>query len=406
MASVVERIAAFNADRDPHLLVRKYDRLQLSPFDFFRGTNHLFQEDWPSQHPLDEAPLAWGCGDLHLENFGTYKGDNRLTYFDLNDFDDALLAPASHDIVRFLCSLLVAGRALTLGQRHTLALATAFLDAYVATLAGGKAMWVERSTARGMVADLLARADGRSRIELLDERTRRRRVRRGWRRRVRLDGRRHVAADPAEVEAVTEAVEAFGSAHEEPRFFHVVDVARRIAGCASLGLARYVVLVRGRKHPHGNFLLDVKRAGAPAAQAWSRWPQPRWSHEADRICTVQAMTQAVSPAILAPIVIRGRSYVLRELQPTEDRLDVAAWRGKLSRLEKVVQTMGRLAAWAQLRASGRRGAAPADALVAFAHAEGWRRQALGYARAYTEHVVRDWTEFREAAADGALALPS
>src|ERR1043165_3922894 len=87
--SVAERVLAFNRDRPPELLARKLEAMRKDPFVFFRGTAHLFWEDWASlAHPaLDDAPLAWCCGDLPLENFGSYRGDNRLTYFDINDFD-------------------------------------------------------------------------------------------------------------------------------------------------------------------------------------------------------------------------------------------------------------------------------------------------------------------------------
>ena len=51
---------------------------------------------------------------MHLENFGSFKGDNRLAYFDLNDFDEGILAPASWDIARMLTSLRVAAPTLGL----------------------------------------------------------------------------------------------------------------------------------------------------------------------------------------------------------------------------------------------------------------------------------------------------
>src|SRR5262245_12783293 len=89
-------VDAFNRDRIPELVERKYAKMARDAFVFFRGTAHLFWEDWPSAaQGLDDAPLAWSCGDLHLENFGSYRGDNGLSYFDLNDFDDASLAPAT-----------------------------------------------------------------------------------------------------------------------------------------------------------------------------------------------------------------------------------------------------------------------------------------------------------------------
>ena len=85
----IERIRSFNDEREPERLRIKFDKMAADPFSFFRGTCHLFYADWPKHTPLDEAPAAWLCGDLHLENFGSYKGDNRLTYFDINDFDEA-----------------------------------------------------------------------------------------------------------------------------------------------------------------------------------------------------------------------------------------------------------------------------------------------------------------------------
>ena len=106
--SVAERIRRFNAGRDPERLRLKYKAMHKDPFAFLRGTCHLFYEDWPARSPLNDAPLAWICGDLHLENFGTFKGDNGLEYFDLNDFDEAILAPCTWDITRLVTDKIVA----------------------------------------------------------------------------------------------------------------------------------------------------------------------------------------------------------------------------------------------------------------------------------------------------------
>ena len=112
---VAERIAAFNAGRDPRRLERKYRAMRLDPFVFFRGTAHLYWEDWARRaERLPKSPTVWACGDLHLENFGSYLGDNRLVYFDLNDFDEAAMAPAIADLTRLLASLRLAGGALRL----------------------------------------------------------------------------------------------------------------------------------------------------------------------------------------------------------------------------------------------------------------------------------------------------
>jgi Uncharacterized protein conserved in bacteria (DUF2252) len=88
------------------------------------------------------------------------------------------------------------------------------------------------------------------------------------------------------------------------------------------------------------------------------------------------------------------SYVLRELQPTEDRLALAHWNGKLSRLRKVVITMGETLAWAQLRSASRQGAADLDTLVAFGRSHAWREPVLEYARLYANKTIRYWREFK------------
>src|SRR6266446_3731117 len=106
----------------------KYQRMLANSFAFFRGTCHLFYEDWPAESPLNSAPPAWICGDLHLENFGTYKGDNRLAYSDTNDFDEACLAPATWDLVRFLANLIVAGKVLGMDGNTVNNLMRVFLD--------------------------------------------------------------------------------------------------------------------------------------------------------------------------------------------------------------------------------------------------------------------------------------
>ena len=81
--------------------------MRSSPFVFLRATCHLFYRRLPDLPLFADAPAVWSCGDLHLQNFGSYKGDNRLVYFDLNDFDEGVLAPASWDLVRFLTSVRV-----------------------------------------------------------------------------------------------------------------------------------------------------------------------------------------------------------------------------------------------------------------------------------------------------------
>src|ERR1700754_116155 len=127
---VVQEIQAFNAGRDPERLQLKYRAMRASPFAFLRGTCHLFYKQLPRGGAFKAAPSVWVCGDLHLENFGSYKGDNRLAYFDINDFDESALAPASWDLVRLLASVQVGAATLQVGEEKAQRLCRSFVDAY------------------------------------------------------------------------------------------------------------------------------------------------------------------------------------------------------------------------------------------------------------------------------------
>ena len=254
MPNVVKTIRGFNAGRDPERLAMKYANLRASPFVFLRGTCHLFYDRLSAGALFSKAPAAWLCGDAHLENFGSYKGDNRLVYFDLNDFDEAALAPVTWELVRFLSSILVAGEGLCQSTADAEVLCRTFLDSYAATLTLGKARWVERDTAGGLVKELLDTLKARTRPAFLDRRS----DRKSRRRLIRCDGKHALQATDAQRERVTKLIGTFAASQENPDFFKVLDVARRIAGTGSLGLERYIVLIEGKGSPDANFLLDLK----------------------------------------------------------------------------------------------------------------------------------------------------
>ena len=116
--AAVRQIQIFNAGREPERLAMKYRAMRASTFAFLRGSCHLFYDRLPRGGVFKSAPAVWVCGDLHLENFGSYKGDNRQVYFDVNDFDESALAPASWDLVRFLTSLQVGLDGMEIGRAH------------------------------------------------------------------------------------------------------------------------------------------------------------------------------------------------------------------------------------------------------------------------------------------------
>ena len=392
-ADPLRAIEAFNRGRLPALLALKYRKMAATPFGYFRGTNHLFHADWPGGAWLERMPAVWLNGDLHLENFGTYRGDNRLVYFDIGDFDDGCLGPVGRDLLRFLAGLFLAARELDLGRSDG-RLARIFIAGYRAALSGGKARWIERRTATGLIGMLLKDLERRTQADLLLRRT----VMKKNGRRLRGDTGKALKLPAAERTRVEAFLERFARNRADPEFFGVLDVAQRVAGIGTLGLPRYVVLIRGSGRPDGAVLVDLKCQHGSTLMPRLRQRQPRFASEADRVVQIENRMQAVDPAFLTAVKIGGRSFTLRELQPSADKLDLAAAQPDAAELEAVVWSMGELTAWAQLRSAGRDGAAGVETLMAFAgNAAGNNdvfRRLVDLSRDWSKRIHADWRGFR------------
>ena len=355
-----------------------------------RGTCHIFYQDWPaSDKQLNAAPLGWISGDLHLENLGCYKGENRLVYFDLNDFDEAILAPSTWELGRWLTSIIVASSSLQIPKEDARRLCQLGLSSYSNALMNGKAKWLERETAKGMIRDLLNPLALRNRKTFLDSRTK---IRNG-KRIIRVDGKRALALEDQEKADVISFVKEYAKQQPNPAFYKPLDAARRIAGTGSLGIERYAILVEGHGSPDSNYLIDLKEAIPSALKPYAKYRQPKWESEAHRVVSVQRRAQAVSPAFLAAVTFQNRPFVLKGLQPTSDRLALEKWNGKIKRLELVIQSMGEVVAWSHLRSGGRSGAAIADEWIKFGSNRDWQSPILAYAKQYAAQIEADWKKY-------------
>ena len=399
MSNVVERIKTFNSDRDPQLVQLKYQEIQTDVFAFYRGTCHLFYEDWPADTPLNEAPPTWICGDLHLENFGSYKGDNRLVYFNINDFDEAALAPCTWDLARFLTCLFVSAQTLRINEAKAFKLSKYFLDVYTQALAKARVRPVDEHNTVGLARELLFQLKKRPRKDFLDKRT----ALSGKVRKLILKDKQTEPTTEAERAEVTAVMDKWGAKQQYPQMFTVLDVAHRIAGIGSLGVERYVLLVEGKGSPDRNYLLDLKAEATSSLQPYLQLPQPQWANQADRAVTIQHWIQGIPPALLAPVELEGKFYVLREMQPIEDKVNAQLVYGKLHRLEQLVGTIAKVIAWGQLRSAGHQGAAAAYELMDFAQKPGWHKPLLRYAHAYAAQVNADYREFSVAYKSGELS---
>jgi uncharacterized protein (DUF2252 family) len=128
--SIADFFTRYDAGRRPELLPLRYYRMQGDAFAFFRGSAPLFYQEFGRAVLLRNSPVAWLCGDAHVENFGSYRGGNGLVYFDANDFDEAVRGPLLWDVARLVVSLLLAGTYLGLSPAQRKAAARTALSAY------------------------------------------------------------------------------------------------------------------------------------------------------------------------------------------------------------------------------------------------------------------------------------
>ncbi|MFO1040672.1 MAG: DUF2252 family protein [Planctomycetaceae bacterium] len=108
-----------------------------SAFPFFRGTYYRWAEGWPELCPeVSKAPAVLGVGDLHVENFGTWRDQDGRLVWGINDFDEADDLSFTNDLVRLAASAIVgaSGAEFGLSPKKT---CRAILSGYVVQLERG-----------------------------------------------------------------------------------------------------------------------------------------------------------------------------------------------------------------------------------------------------------------------------
>ena len=389
MDSVYERIAAFNKDRLPEMVKIKFEGMAENVYRFFRGTCHLFYEDFCKAEHIPVSPLTWICGDLHLENYGSYKGDNRLAYFDLNDFDEAVLAPCLWEVARMVTSIFVAFDELKVKPGEALEMAKLFLNKYALRLATGKAISIDPRTADGIVCTFLTRADERRQKELLDKLTVEKKHKLAL-----LTDERHFTIDKKLKKELIQFVDNWVQKSTVASYgFKSIDCVFRIAGTGSIGVRRYMFLLKSSKKKNKYLLLDMKQAVESSVKPYLDIKQPEWQNEATRVIQVKQRMQNVSPALLGVTVFKNDSYILQELQPVEDRINFELIKDRYDDVSLVIEDMALLAASSQLRSSGRQGSDIADKLIEFGQNDKWHEAVLAYAKQYAGQVKKDYNEY-------------
>src|SRR5882762_5781868 len=79
----------------------KHAAMAEAPFPLLRATFYRWMQLW-QEHAgnLDAAPKVLAVGDLHVENFGTWRDAEGRLIWGINDFDEAHPLPFTIDLVR------------------------------------------------------------------------------------------------------------------------------------------------------------------------------------------------------------------------------------------------------------------------------------------------------------------
>ena len=93
----------------PADLRRKHEAMAQDLFPFFRATFYRWMQLWP-EVCADEAraPQVLAVGDLHVENFGTWRDIEGRLVWGINDFDEVYELPYTIDLVRLAASAHIA----------------------------------------------------------------------------------------------------------------------------------------------------------------------------------------------------------------------------------------------------------------------------------------------------------
>lgn len=101
-----KRITLLPAD-----LEHKHAAMAADVFPFLRATFYRWMQFWPQICPDENrAPKVLAVGDLHVENFGTWRDVEGRLVWGINDFDEAYDLPYTIDLVRLSASAHIAIR--------------------------------------------------------------------------------------------------------------------------------------------------------------------------------------------------------------------------------------------------------------------------------------------------------
>jgi uncharacterized protein (DUF2252 family) len=258
-----------------------------NPFSFFRATFYRWAQLWPDLCPeLTRARPVLAVGDLHVENFGTWRDAEGRLVWGVNDFDEVVRLPYTQDLVRLAtsASLAAAEAELSLSVRRA---CDSIVEGYGESLRAGGGAAVLSEHYRWL-RDLAI-------VRLKDQRP-------FWQRLEALPSA--AARDHAHVQRLLKA--------QLPARARNVRIVHRQAGAGSLGRLRLVSLAEW----WGGMIAREAKPLAPSAWLWGRKLRLRPPRYAELL--------ARAVRVPDPFLRVHGPWLLRRLAPDGSRIELAS----------------------------------------------------------------------------------
>ncbi len=416
--TATEILVAQNRGRLSELVPLRFARMLADPFSFYRGSAAVMAADLAASPSSGIEVMC--CGDAHVSNFGMYAAPDRSIIFDLNDFDEAAVAPGEWDIKRLVTSAIVGGRHAGYPEKAIRRCVEDAVEGYQASLRAMLEMDVLDRYYLRVEPERHTNEVSKGLLDVIRKTTSRARTRTSARVFKRImdigpDVTPRLREDPPLLQHVDEDVE--GSLVESIEeylaavpadvalllsHFRVTDLALRVVGVGSVGTRCYLVILVG---PNGTpLILQLKEAVRSVLDEYGGWPQPdslRAAVEAKgqgvRVVDGQLILQAMSDVFLGTTRKDGRDYYVRQFHDMKGTVETQGMSAS---------TFGEyVTACAVLLARAHSQSANASVLQGYVGSSDTVAAAIAeWSYAYTDKSLDDFHQLRAAAAAGDIEV--
>lgn len=327
--SSVSFIKDFNQklDLSPTDLKGKYALMTDSSFGLFRAMPALFYKDIKGSFAASSkllnrpAPTVTIDGDMHIQNFGTFRGPDGKAVWGINDFDQSDKGSPEWDLERLAISAVFVARQAGLGSDGEKQLVSTITKKYFDTIkdiAAGREMpkpFLDLDHAKGSIKDLIQKSSDEKRKKFLEKYTS---VDSSGNYKFLSNDKLHpVSSDQAKAikSSLKDYQSQIGANSGVAKPLQVLDVvARSDSGGSSFGLPRYYALVANNDAGKAPVILEIKAVLPPPIKDFNSTS----GADAQKVVERQKTLAGYSNPLTGSLEINKRSFLVRELEPEKN----------------------------------------------------------------------------------------